>query len=233
MKNLDSLAVRAQTDESAKAELMREVRPLVRNAVYRITGSGSTLSKEDLYQQGFVGVLEALPKYDPSKGSFTTFIYRPVQEAMTHSAGDYYHGLSVPKSSLDRYRQARAATSSLSEAREYARGLGMTGETFDATHAAITGVWHTSRLTADGDEGALDIPDASVNFPDWVVNRQAVTAALGCLTNQEREVVELSYGFYDAPKTDGEVAKAVGLPRSTVQHTRKRAVKRLMSNLKG
>lgn len=228
--NLNELAVAAQTDADAKTELMHAVRPLVRNAVNRIVGTGAKLPKEDLYQEGFIAVLEALPGYDPAKGRFDTYIFRFVRGAVSDVAGHHYTGFSLPESAITRYRQAMAHATTEAEAREYVmeRGL-MTGETFDATHAAITGVWLMGSLQAE--DAGMDIADGACSFPAAIVNRQAIHAELAKLPERERDILEMAYGFRGEPMSDGAIADVYSLPRQNVQRIRTRAMARLASNL--
>lgn len=230
MSKLDALAVEAQTDSSAKAKLVEhpEVRAAIRNAVHHVTKTGSNLPKEDLYQEGFIALLEALPGYDPSKGKFTTYIYSKVRGHVVDTAGEHYHGLSVPRKAVDRYRHAIAQTETLADAREAAAGV-LAGETFDAVHAAVMGVSHFSRLQDDAD--SFDTPDQSTPFPVSVVNRQAVHAELAKLPDRERDVLEMAYGFRGEPMSDGAIADAYCLPRQNVQRIRTRAMARLAHNL--
>lgn len=228
--NLDKLAVLAKTDDEAKAELMRQVRPLVRNAVGVVVKTGSKLPREDLYQEGYIAVLEALDGYDPAKGSFATYIFRPVRGAVASAAGEFYSGFTLPETAITRYRQAMAATSTEAEARQYAAdNKMMTVDTFDSVHAAITGVWLMGSLQTEND--GLDVADSTVNFPVSLVNRQAVKDALAHLTPGEREVTMSAYGFYGEPMSDAEVATELGSTRPTVQRVRNRALANLAAIL--
>lgn len=68
----DTLAVRAADgDDEARAALVERLTPLVSRLARRLEGRAA---REDLEQAGVVGVLAALPGYDPSRGAaFATY----------------------------------------------------------------------------------------------------------------------------------------------------------------
>ncbi len=68
-------------DEAIKEKIVQAYTPLMKYIVGRIgLPSGSTLTKEDLYQYGVIGLLKSLSSYKPAYGvEFKTYAYKRIQ----------------------------------------------------------------------------------------------------------------------------------------------------------
>jgi RNA polymerase sigma factor (sigma-70 family) len=236
---LSDLAIEAQKgDKDAVHTLMRRVKPLIRKAVNHVIGSGSTVKvhKEDLYQEGYLTLWRVLPKYDRSKGRFDTFIYRSVRGDVARAAGYLYRGFHLPHDYLARYRKAmNAADGDPNVARQLAveQGL-MTADTFDAMDAAVRRTWSTERDNSEGTY-TVDVVDQYAHVEQTVVDkatRQTVHAAMAQLSEKERRVLELTFGFDGEALSDREAGNLLGITRQAVQRTRTKAQARLADLMK-
>src|SRR6185295_9432098 len=58
-----------QRDETARKELIVSYLPLVKLLAKRIAGSASWANWEDLVQDGVIGLIKAIERFDPGKGT--------------------------------------------------------------------------------------------------------------------------------------------------------------------
>ena len=93
-----------------------------------------------------------------------------------------------------------------------------------------------------GSDGAalslMDVVSEDGDLLEQVCNQEAVVnlrqAVRDCLTQQERQVVELRYGLTgNPPKRQREVAQITGISRSYISRIEKRALQKLKVALEG
>ena len=93
-----------------------------------------------------------------------------------------------------------------------------------------------------GSDGAalslMDVVSEDGDLLEQVCNQEAVMrlrqAVRDCLTEQERQVVELRYGLKgNSPKRQREVAQITGISRSYISRIEKRALQKLKVALEG
>ncbi len=93
-----------------------------------------------------------------------------------------------------------------------------------------------------GSDGAplalMDVVSEDCDLLEQVSNRESVAqlrrAVDSCLTDQERQVVQLRYGLDgNTPKRQREVAQITGISRSYVSRIEKRALQKLRQVLEG
>ncbi|UAW08633.1 DNA binding protein [Microbacterium phage Swervy] len=130
--------------------------------------------------------------------------------------------LSVPSGTLGRWFKVwRAADQDYARGAELAHTMGMTADTFRAIQHAL----------AHADSEWVAVPwAAGVPSPDDETYRLA-HLALAALNPQEREVIELVYGFRGEPKSDGEVADIIEAPRVTVSKRHSRGLEKMRTAL--
>jgi len=203
------------------------------------------IDQEDLRQDVAVAVLEALHRFEPDRGwAFETFLYRTLRGAVMDAAGKYYQGSTIPSRTLSRYWSAVGATLTPLEARERAAEDGMAPLTFDAVHNMVTRTRPIDTLTGFGGASedvmgdfedsaekttsspTMVVSKAVIDWTDPLVDRLDMVELLEALDPKERMIIEAAYLSLD-PQSDGEIAQRLGLDRSTVGRTRRRALARL------
>ena len=81
----------AQSDESARKELILSYLYLVKNCANRISRIASWANREDLIQDGVIGLIKAIERFDPTRGV-----------AFPHYANQYVRGAILDSSELTR-----------------------------------------------------------------------------------------------------------------------------------
>jgi RNA polymerase primary sigma factor len=207
-------------DRGAQDKLVRSHLPLIRSVARRYRGYG--LPFDDLVQEGALGLLEAIDRYDPARGSdFVPFARFRIRRAMRNALTEQARLIRLPKQVVERRRALDRA-----EARLVAAGKRPT----PAELAAATGLPLKAVLAARAAAQAplsLDAPvlpdgstlEASVADP-VVKDPQAETlereqmaslrSALAKLPPRKRRVVEARWVFGGAA-TAAEVAQELGV----------------------
>ncbi len=95
-----------------RSQLVEQYLPLVKYIAGRITGNlPATLSWDDLFHSGVIGLIEAVDRYDPSQNvKFKTFAYPRIHGAMIDTLRRVEWG---PRSLRDNHRKVEAAIEQL------------------------------------------------------------------------------------------------------------------------
>lgn len=212
-------------------EVLDRVDPFIKKAVRKV--GHTSLPKEDLEQDARLAVLEALPRFDASKGfSIETFLFQRIRGAVYNSAGSYYSGFSLDHNVLDSYFRAIREGDTEAEARSFAVSNGMSAEAFDGAHAAVTGVWGIDSEDSDEDEPS-GYQVSTCDHQDAVVENLVLRDALDQLDERDRQVIVLAFGLDGgAELNDREIGEIIGIDRSRVNRVRTRGMSILDGLLK-
>jgi RNA polymerase sigma factor for flagellar operon FliA len=237
-------AYRTADAETREAMVLRYL-PLVKHIASRLSiGLPAHIDLDELYSYGIFGLLDAMEKFDPSRGvKFETYAFTRIRGAIVDGlrAMDW-----VPASLRQRARQVEEAFWSLESRlgrpandQEVAKHLGMTPGSFDdllkdlerATLLSLDEVW-----MAEGEEGEFTLRDlvGDETAPDPLENAQLkdrermLAEAIERLPEKERLVVSLFYHDGLAPK---EIAAVMNLSVSRISQLHSKAILRLRGRL--
>lgn len=240
----DALARRAQAgDEAAREELIRRLLPLVHATARRYRTEG--LEQADLLQEGIVGLLRALQRFDPERGvPFAAFATWWIRQSLQEARGDFMRPLRLPPKALRQLSQLKSEHQRIYEGE---RRSAQVGELAERTNIELGQA--EALLVADARERSLDEPIASVDvelgtlgdlledplsaaaYEDVVdaVAGEQLRALLSRLTEREREVVRARFGL-DAPAEKlSEVGERLGVSAERVRQIEERALAKLRS----
>jgi RNA polymerase sigma factor (sigma-70 family) len=240
----DALARRAQAgDEAAREELIRRLLPLVHTTARRYRTEG--LEQADLLQEGIVGLLRALQRFDPERGvPFAAFATWWIRQSLQEARGDFMRPLRLPPKALRQLSQLKSEHQRIYEGE---RRSAKVGELAERTNIELGQA--EALMVADARERSLDEPIASMDAElgtlgdlledpvsaaayedvvDAVAGKQ-LRALLSRLTEREREVVRARFGF-DAPAEKlSEVGERLGVSAERVRQIEERALAKLRS----
>jgi RNA polymerase primary sigma factor len=226
--------------EEARQRLILSHLPLVVALARPYAGRGAPLL--DLIQEGNLGLVQAIERFDPQRGVRLASYAAPwIRHAILRALADYRSAIRLP-------RQVRNTLARLSRAHaDLAQQLGREPAAHEVAAHLVLRDWQVVEgLTVLRPPLALDaLPaeDGELALADTLADPQAVDAeelvagallqdivhaALAALAPQEREVLVLRYGLADGRcHSVAEVSSATGLRRDQVRRLEGRALRKL------
>ena len=231
----------AQEGQAAKTQMVQANLRLVVSIARRYDGKDLQLA--DLVQEGNIGLMRAVDKYDYEKGfKFSTYATWWIRQAMTRAMADQGRNIRIPTHMMELVnrvqRTERELTAELERdpsPEEVAQRCGLEVEkVLELMQYAFGTVSLDTPLGDDGDGGAwVDIiADEKMEAPNSVAERHAlidlVKAELDGLPERDREILEMRFGITDSqPRTLDEVAAQFGVTRERIRQIEQKTLARM------
>jgi RNA polymerase sigma factor (sigma-70 family) len=238
----DELARRAQAgDDGAREELIRRLLPLVHATARRYQTEG--LEQADLLQEGTVGLLRALQRFDPQRGvPFAAFATWWIRQSLQEARSDFMRPMRLPPKALRQLSQLKSEHQRIYQGERRSAKIGELADRTDIeleqAEALLTADARPRSLdepieNTEGELGTmgdlLEDPLSAAAYEDVVdaVAGEQLRALLSRLTEREREVVQARFGF-DAPAERlSEVGERLGVSAERVRQIEERALAKL------
>ena len=232
-------------DDRAKAALLRKNEGAVRDiAIKRMKGfSRTNLTMNDLVQEGYIGILKAIERYDPEQGNkFITYCEYWIHQQIFRSAIETGYSIRLPTHFYERLVKVSRCRRlhPNADAKELAALLADDELTVEKVREAVA--WselylNTASLNAPiGEENDAElqdiIPDEGIeSVEDAIVAamlREKMDEVLSTLTPREEKVLRLRFGFDDGrTRTLEEIGAFFNLTRERIRQIEEKALRKL------
>ena len=235
--DLDRLVV---IGRMAKRRLIEANLRLVVSVAKRYVGRGLTML--DLVQEGNLGLIRAVEKFDYARGyKFSTYATWWIRQAMSRALADQARTIRVPVHVVELINRVVRVQRRLLQERGYEPSTEEVAAQLDLTADRVSEVLRLAQEPVSlhapvGEEEDVALGDliedgdaaSPVESAAFLLLREHLEAVLSTLGERERKVVQLRYGLVDGrPRTLEEIGRIFGVTRERIRQIESKTLGKL------
>ena len=229
-------------DLEAKDRMIEDNLRLVVHLAMRFQREDSGMTLLDLIQEGTIGLVRAVEKFDHRRGfRFSTYATLWIRQAIQRGLADRGRSIRLPTNIAQRERRIATASRRLATQlgreptlEEIAEGAELPLEQVAELQDVARTVTSLDRPVGDGDETGLGelLPSRGPAVEEQVnmsLTEEAVRRSVGQLPQREREVIQLRFGLEGErePLPMSQVGRRLGISAERVRQIERKALSEL------